>query len=121
MSNEEEDNAPDSIKSTNDDYHKRVSMDNSPDPSAKRNIGPNGELERRGQKDILDNLHIGGNEASGYGANDSNSIEEFAQGPGFEYEGSDTAMDDKVNGVRSTQQEFGDDENTPDNADRSRR
>ncbi|QCR22841.1 hypothetical protein [Pontibacter sp. SGAir0037] len=114
------DNA-DNVKSVNDDYHKRVGMNNNPDPSAKRNIGPNGETERRGQKDKLENMHIGGNEATGYGANTQENIEASAQGPGFEFEGSDTAMDDDVNGVRSSQQGFGEDEAKRDNADHSRR
>lgn len=122
MSDKEEDNQnkSDKPKSTNDDYYKRMTMNNQPDPSAKRNVGMNGEMERRGQKDKLENLHIQGNEASGYGANTTNSIEEFAQGPGFEYEGSDTAMDDNVNGVRSSEQSFGEKESKPDNADHSR-
>ena len=108
------------VKNINSDYNKRMSMGNHPDPSAKRNIGPNGETERRGQKDKLENLHIGGNEATGYGANDPKNVEAFAQGPGFEAEGSDTAMDDDVNGIRSRQQPFGSNDTEEDNADHSR-
>jgi len=111
----------DSIKNTNSDYKERVSMDNHPDPSAKRNIGPDGDLERAGQKDKLQNLHNQGNETTGYGANDTTDIESFAQGPGFEYEGSDTAMDDDVNGVRSKEQPLGSKKTKEDDADHSRR
>ncbi|WP_347158894.1 hypothetical protein [Pontibacter chitinilyticus] len=123
MSTREEDKAkitdrPDNV---NSDYNERVSNDNHPDPSAKRNMGPGGITERPGQKDKLQNLHIGGNETTGYGDNNSESIESFAQGPGFEYEGSDTEMDDKVNGIRRGNQPFGDDEKEPDDADYSRR
>lgn len=125
MDNREEDKnkkvEPTSTKTTNDDYNERMTMGNVPDSSAKRNIGPNGDQERAGQKDKLENLHIGGNETTGYGANDHNSIESFAQGPGFEYEGSDTAMDDSVSGIRRGDQKFGEDEEKPNNADYSRR
>src|SRR5690606_26901963 len=101
--------------------NKRVTLGNHPDPSAKRNMGPGGTTERAGQKDKLENLHIGGNEATGYGGNNPNSTEEFAQGPGFEFEGSDTGMDDDVAGVRSGDQPFGEDKQEPDDADYSRR
>ncbi|WP_242920039.1 hypothetical protein [Pontibacter liquoris] len=112
---------PNKTNNVNSDYNKRVSHHNHPDPSAKRNMGPGGETERPGQKDKLENLEIGGNETTGYGANTKDSIESFAQGPGFEYEGSDTAMDDKVNGIRRGEQLFGEDEKQDDDADYSRR
>ena len=95
-------------------------MGNRPDPSAKRNVGRGGDLERPDQKDRLENLHIGGNETTGYGANNPESREEFAQGPGFEYEGSDTAMDDDVNGIRSRPQPLGGDDTEPTDSDHSR-
>ncbi|MFB9864775.1 hypothetical protein EFA69_14355 [Rufibacter immobilis] len=84
----------------NDDYHQRNAPGNSPDPSAKRNIGLGGDTERNDQKDRLENLHIGGNEITGYGANDPNSKESDTQGPGFEYEGSYQAMGGSADGVR---------------------
>jgi len=115
---ENQDKTPDNI---NNDYRERVGMGNHPDPSAKRNIGQNGETERLDQKDKLENLHIGGNEATGYGANDPDSKESYAQGPGFEFEGSDTAMDDSVNGIRRGDQPFGGDSEESNDADYSRR
>lgn len=115
---DKKDKSPDNI---NNEYRDRVGMGNHPDPTAKRNIGQNGETERPGQKDKLENLHIGGNEATGYGANDPDSKESFAQGPGFEFEGSDTGMDDNVAGIRRGDQPLGDDEEKPDDADYSRR
>lgn len=95
-------------------------MGNKPDPSAKRNVGYGGDLERSDQKDSLENLHIRGNETTGYGANNPNSHEEFAQGPGFEYEGSDTGMDDDVNGIRSRPQPLGSKDTEPNESDHSR-
>ena len=95
-------------------------MGNRPDPTAKRNVGYGGALERPDQKDRLENLHIGGNETTGYGANNPNSKESYAQGPGFEYEGSDTGMDDDVNGIRSRSQPLGDDDTIPNDSDQSR-
>lgn len=112
---------PSREKNINDDFNKRMTMGNHPDPSAKRNIGPDGYTERPGQMDKLENMHIGGNEVTGYGANDPKSRESFAQGPGFEYEGSDTGMDDDVAGVRRGDQPLGDDKEKPDDADYSRR
>ncbi|RAU81769.1 hypothetical protein [Pontibacter arcticus] len=120
IENEEELKNTGGPKNVNSDYNQRVGMGNQPDPSAKRNVAQNGDTERTGQKDQLQNLHIGGNEATGYGANDPKSIESHAQGPGFEFEGSDTAMDDSVSGIRTGDQKFGDDEKTADNADHSR-
>lgn len=122
MTTEDKDkNNTEDVKNTNSDYNKRVSMGNHPDPSAKRNVGPGGDLEREGQKDKLQNLHIGGNETTGYGANDHKSVDNISQGPGFEYEGSDTAMDDNVNGIRSREQPLNSNETKDDNADHSRR
>lgn len=109
------------LENINSDYRKRVSLGNKPDPSAKRNIGPGGITERPGQKDKLQNLKIKGDEKSGYGGNNPRSVEEFAQGPGFEYEGSDTGMDDDVSGIRRGDQPFGKDKEKPDDADYSRR
>ncbi len=118
MTKNKEDKDLDNI---NSDYNKRVSMGNHPDPSAKRNMGPNGTTERPGQKDKLKNLKIKGDEVSGYGGNNPKSVEEFAQGPGFEYEGSDTGMDDNVAGIRRGDQPFGKDKKKPDDADYDRR
>ncbi|WP_210465245.1 hypothetical protein [Rufibacter roseolus] len=84
----------------NDEYHQRNAPGNHPDPSAKRNINVNGDTERNDQKDKLENLHIGGNELTGYGANDHEEKESISQGPGFEYEGSYDAMDGSANGLR---------------------
>lgn len=122
MAIEEEDmqNTPSREKNINSDFNKRVSMGNHPDPSAKRNIGPGGQTERSGQKDKLENLHIGGNEATGYGANDPKSVDYLSQGPGFEFEGSDTAMDDDLNGIRSKEQPLGKKQTRPDDSDHSR-
>ena len=77
-------------------------------------------MERPDQKDRLENLHIGGDETTGYGANNPNSKESYAQGPGFEYEGSDTGMDDDVNGIRSRSQPLGGDDTEPNDSDQSR-
>ncbi len=123
MAIEEEDiqNTPDSPKNVNSDFNKRVSMGNQPDPSAKRNVGPGGQLERSGEKDKLENLNIAGNEVTGYGAHDKTNIKGHAQGPGYEFEGSDTAMDDDVNGIRSKEQPLGENKTRPDDSDHGRR
>lgn len=94
------------------DYREQTN-ENRPDPTAKRNIGLGGETQRSGQKDKLENLHIGGNEATGYGANDPNEVESIAQGPGFEFEGSYEEGDGSVNGIRTEDQPFGSDETKP--------
>jgi hypothetical protein len=123
MATEEENiqNTPSSAKNVNSDFNKRVSMGNHPDPSAKRNIGPDGQTERSGQKDKLENMHIKGNETTGYGASDtSKSVEYLAQGPGFEFEGSDTAMNDDLNGIRSKDQPLGETNTEETDSDRSR-
>ena len=122
MTTEEENkhNNPDREKNVNSDYNKRMTLNNHPDPSAKRNIGPDGQTERAGQKNRLDNLHIEGNETTGYGANDSTSVDYLAQGPGFEFEGSDTAMDDDLNGIRSEDQPFGAKKTKPNDTDQTR-
>lgn len=117
---ENQQNTPDAGKNVNSDFNKRVSMGNQPDPSAKRNVGPGGQLERPGQQDKLENLHIRGNETTGYGAHDKHNIKGHAQGPGFEFEGSDTAMDDDLNGIRSKEQPLGSKETKPDDSDHSR-
>lgn len=123
MNNREEDKkkAPSEENNLNSDYNKRVGMGNKPDPSAKRNIGPEGYTERPGQKDKLKNLSIGGDEVTGYGANNPKSTESFLQGPGFDVEGSDTGMDDDVAGIRRGDQPLGKDKKKPDDADYSRR
>lgn len=113
-------NTPNRPKNIHDKHREGQTMGNRPDPGAKRNVGYGGDLERADQKDSLENLHIAGNETTGYGANNPKSTEEFAQGPGFEYEGSDTAMDDDVNGIRSRQQPFGADDTEPNDSDQSR-
>ncbi|PRY11213.1 hypothetical protein CLV24_1118 [Pontibacter ummariensis] len=118
LSEENVGNRPDKV---NDEYNERMTLGNHPDPTAKRNMGSDGQTERRGQKDKLENLHIGGNEVSGYGDNNHRSVESFAQGPGFEYEGSDTAMDDDVAGVRRGDQPLGEDKKKEDDADYGRR
>src|SRR5687768_7970079 len=64
-----------------------------PDPTAKRNIGLNGESQRNDQKDELNNLVIQGNEVTGYGANNSEEGEETKSGPGFGAEGSEYTGD----------------------------
>ena len=74
------------------------------DASARRNIGANGYLQRTGQKDQLENLHIGGNETTGQGGNDHETPGENAAGPGFETEGSV----DLSNPIRTREQAFGD-------------
>ncbi|MFT2007830.1 hypothetical protein ACMA1I_04080 [Pontibacter sp. 13R65] len=101
---EDKKNTPGKPKNVHDDFNERMTIGNEPDPSAKRNVGRGGDLERDDQKDKLENMHIGGSEATGYGAIDPDSKESYAQGPGFEFEGSDTAMDDSVNGIRSSDQ-----------------
>ena len=120
MSAEDKKQTPNSPKNVNDEHRKGQTMGNKPDPTAKRNVGYGGAMERANQKDSLENLHIGGNEATGYGDNNPKSTEEFAQGPGFEYEGSDTGMDDDVNGIRSKPQPLGSKDTEPTDSDSSR-
>jgi hypothetical protein len=110
---ENEDTAPEGVKSVFDPHVQNQTNENRPDPTAKRNIGPFGETQRRGQKDKLKNMHIGGNEVTGYGANDPDSVDYLAQGPGFETEGSYEESDGSVNGVRSQDQPFGSDTTEP--------
>lgn len=118
---DEDNHAADSRPSSvNDETHQRNAPGNHPDPSAKRNTGLNGETERNDQKDKLENLHIGGNEITGYGANDTTEKEAFAQGPGFEYEGSSQEMDGSVNGVRRKDQPLGSDGTEPSENDYNR-
>ncbi|MEJ8757056.1 hypothetical protein WG947_08620 [Pontibacter sp. H259] len=113
-------NTPSSDKNVNSDFNKRMTMNNHPDPSAKRNVGYGGQLERSGQKNKLENMHIKGNEATGYGANDPKSVDYLAQGPGFEFEGSDTAMNDDLNGIRSKDQPLGQKNSEETDTDRTR-
>lgn len=111
---------PDSPNNIHDESHQRNAPGNSPDPTAKRNIGLGGETERNNQKDKLENLHIGGNEITGYGANDREDTEAFAQGPGFEFEGGYDEMDASVNGIRSADQPLGSKDTEPTENDPSR-
>ncbi len=85
------------------DYQKGESNGTLGDPSARRNLGANGYAQRTGQKDQLENLHIGGNEITGQGGNDHLTPNENASGPGFEAEGGV----DMSNPIRSRDQEFG--------------
>jgi len=110
---EDNQNTTDRPNNIYDKDYREQTNENRPDPSAKRNVGLGGETERRGQKDKLENLHIGGNEATGYGANDPDSVESTAQGPGFEAEGSYEEGDGSVNGVRLNDQPFGSDKTEP--------
>jgi len=117
---EDEQTTPKSTKSIKGKDYTEQTNDNHPDPSAKRNVGLNGETERNDQKDRLENLHIGGDETSGYGANDPNSKESIAQGPGFEFEGSYDEMNGDTNGLRSKDQPLDSEEAEGDEADYSR-
>ncbi|MGV3641041.1 MAG: hypothetical protein ACO1NZ_11015 [Adhaeribacter sp.] len=98
--------APGHVKSINDTHVQNETNGNRPDPGAKRNIGLHGETERRGQKDKLENMHIAGNETTGYGANNPDSKDYLNQGPGFEAEGSDQDADGSPDGVRTQDQPF---------------
>ncbi|QHL86717.1 hypothetical protein GU926_04400 [Nibribacter ruber] len=111
---DEENTGPDKLKNVNNENHQRNAPGNHPDPSAKRNVGLNGDLERNDQKDNLENLHITGNETTGMGHLDRDSREATSQGPGFEVEGSDTAMDSDTNGIRMNDQPFGEDQQSSD-------
>lgn len=115
MSINEEDNqsTPERTPNIYDKDYREQTNENRPDPGAKRNVGLGGETQRRGQKDKLENLHIGGSEATGYGANDPDEVESTAQGPGFEFEGSYEEGDGSVNGIRTDDQPFGSDETEP--------
>ena len=73
------------------------------DPTAAREVGPNGYTQRSNQKDQLENLHIGGSETSPQGGNDHTHAGEQAQGPGYEAEGSY----ELGHSVRSREQSFG--------------
>lgn len=75
----------------------------SDDASAHRNVGANGYTQRSDQKDQLQNLHIGGDEAHPQGANNHSTAGEQAQGPGFTEEGSYELGE----GIRSQDQDFG--------------
>jgi hypothetical protein len=110
---EDQQNTPDRPKNIFDKDKREQTNGNRPDPSAKRNVGLNGDTERKGQKDKLENLHIGGNETTGYGANNPEDIESFAQGPGFEFEGSYDEMDGSINGIRSSDQPLDSDTTEP--------
>ena len=89
MENEEKDRSENKYSEPVNEYKKDQAGGNLGDPSAKRNIGPNGIMERKDQKDELSNLQIAGNEVTGYGGNDHVNAGESAQGPGFEAEGSE--------------------------------
>lgn len=117
---EDEHNIPEKPYNLQEKSDREQTNGNWPDPSAKRNIGPNGETERNDQQDKLANKHLNGSEATGYGANDPDNKEAFAQGPGFEFEGSYDSMDADANGIRSTDQPFGSTETKESDADYSR-
>jgi len=117
---EDEQTTPKNTKSIEEKDNREQTNDNHPDPSAKRNVGLNGETERNDQKDKLENLHIGGNETSGYGANDPNSKESIAQGPGFEFEGSYDEMNGTNNGLRTQDQPLDSDQKEGNEADYNR-
>ena len=85
------------------EYQKEEANGTIGDASARRYIGANGYTQRTGQKDQLENLHIGGNEVTGQGGNDHETPGENAAGPGFEAEGNV----DLSNPIRSRDQEFG--------------
>jgi hypothetical protein len=120
FNSDDKDKDESNTKNIHDDYNDRNTMGNTPDPSAKRNIGPNGDLQRNDQKDKLENLHIGGNELTGYGANNPDSKESDTQGPGFEMEGSYDAMDGTANGLRMNDQPLDSKETNSDQADYNR-
>lgn len=80
---------------TDTEYKREEANGNLGDPSAKRNLGPDNTTQRPNQKDELANLHIGGNETTGYGAN-TTGANENAAGPGFEAEGSEYTNDHPV-------------------------
>ncbi|PIQ22633.1 MAG: hypothetical protein COW65_02015 [Cytophagales bacterium CG18_big_fil_WC_8_21_14_2_50_42_9] len=117
---ENQQNTPKGTNNIDEKDYREQTNDNHPDPSAKRNIGLNGKTERSDQKDKLENLHIGGGEVSGYGANDPDSRESIAQGPGFEFEGSYEEMNGTNNGLRMQDQPLGSDDTEGDEADYSR-
>ena len=97
MENEEKNQRPLNERNQSDTEFKRdQSNGNIGDPSSKRNIGLNGEMQRANQKDELQNLHIAGDEVSGYGATNHTDAEENAAGPGFEAEGSEFANDNPI-------------------------
>ena len=73
------------------------------DPTAQRNMAPNGYTQRTDQKDQLENLHIGGSESTPQGATTAEHQDVTAQGPGLEKEGSDVLG----NETRTSDQEFG--------------
>ncbi|WP_345163052.1 hypothetical protein [Nibribacter koreensis] len=106
---EEDTNAAGNVKNVNDNRHQGSEPGYRPDPSAKRNVGLGGDLERNDQKDKLENLHIGGNEVTGMGHLDRESTESHNQGPGFGVEGSDTSMGGENNGIRMKDQPLGKD------------
>ena len=97
MENKEKNEAPLNKRNQSDKAYKRDQANgNIGDPSSKRNIGLGGEMQRANQKDELQNLHIAGNEVSGYGDTNHTDAEENAAGPGFEAEGSEYANDHPV-------------------------
>ncbi|AMJ65727.1 hypothetical protein [Hymenobacter sp. PAMC 26628] len=73
------------------------------DASAARYTGAHGYTQRSGQKDQLENLHIGGSESTPQGGTEHDAANEQQQGPGFEVEGSYELDHD----VRTKEQKFG--------------
>ena len=94
---DEENNPGNSNENNKSDveYKRDQANGNLGDPSSKRNIGPDNTTQRSNQKDELGNLHIAGNEVSGYGAN-TEGAGDSAAGPGFEAEGSEFANDNPI-------------------------
>lgn len=113
INEEDQQTTPNKPKNIYEKDYREQTNGNHPDPSAKRNVNSNGDTERSGQMDKLENMHIGGNETTGYGANDPNSIESIAQGPGFEFEGSYDEMDGNTNGIRTQDQPLDSKETEP--------
>jgi len=97
MKNEEKMPEHESRKNKSDlEYKRNQANGNIGDPSSKRNIGLGGAMQRDDQKDELENLHIAGNETTGYGATNHTDAGENAAGPGFEAEGSEYSNDHPV-------------------------
>ncbi|MBK0402454.1 hypothetical protein I5M27_05620 [Adhaeribacter sp. BT258] len=97
MKNEEKNPEHESRRNKSETEYKRDQANgNIGHPGSKRNIGLGGEMQRADQKDELENLHISGNEVSGYGATNHTDAGENAAGPGFEAEGSEYSNDNPV-------------------------
>ena len=74
------------------EYAASQTNNNSSDPTAKRNMGPGGIQEPKGEdKGQLHNLKIQGNEVTGYGDTDHSDENASHGGPGFKAEGGEYA------------------------------